>query len=146
MHLSTIFLAFCGVLFQVAFSAPVGYYPYNNNPQMYFTYGGTPCMQQGYLCNQMMQARVPPITRIPILRQKFITITRKHDNLNTAQASKRKSTSVKLQDGPSAEVEGEQVTSVYSKQRGGEHRINPIVDQEQFSQMMPNTQIVLVKS
>ncbi|KAK9766269.1 hypothetical protein K7432_004761 [Basidiobolus ranarum] len=128
--------------FQVASGAPVSYYPYRNNAR-YFSF---PCVQQGYLCNQSVQTRPisstfqTSVIRSPILKQVFTTVTRKHDNLNTAQTSNKKGIRIKHQDGPSVEAEGEHVTSVYSKASGGEHLFSPMLGQEQLSQHLPDNQ------
>ncbi|KAK9760118.1 hypothetical protein K7432_016181 [Basidiobolus ranarum] len=138
----TLFVSSIAVV-KVASGAPVSYSPYNNNVIRYFNF---PCAQQGYLCNRGVQTRHTPVmfsgpvTHSPVLKQVFATITRKHDNLNTAQASNKKGIRVKYQDGPSVEAEGEHTASVYSKQRGGEHSYNPIFSQEQFDQFLPNNQ------
>ncbi|KAK9685131.1 hypothetical protein K7432_015617 [Basidiobolus ranarum] len=143
MQLFITVLASCGVLFQGALGVPVSYYPHQYSPQVYGHYVGSPCIQQGYLCSQ---TRVVPAVSVPILRQKFVTTTRKHDNLNTAKASNKKSARVKYQDGPSAEIEGEQTASVYAKKRSGDHAFNPVFGQEQFGQVLPYTQTEPIQS
>ncbi|KAK9701437.1 hypothetical protein K7432_018644 [Basidiobolus ranarum] len=92
-------------------------------------YRSLPCEQQTIGCNQNVQ--VQPIikaasTHTPLLRQVFTTITRKHDNLNTASASHRKGINFKYQTGPSLEAEGNAIAWQYAKQKGSESSVeNP---------------------
>ncbi|ORX78052.1 hypothetical protein K493DRAFT_363113 [Basidiobolus meristosporus CBS 931.73] len=51
----------------------------------------------------------------------FTTVTRKHDNLNIANANSNKGFNVKYQAGPSLELEGGAKALEYAKQKGAEH-------------------------
>ncbi|ORX84565.1 hypothetical protein K493DRAFT_320094 [Basidiobolus meristosporus CBS 931.73] len=75
-------------------------------------------------CHQ--NARVLPVVKpsnvqSPLLRQVFTTVTRKHDNLNIANANSNKGFNAKYQEGPSLELEGGANASEYAKQKGAEH-------------------------
>ncbi|ORX90185.1 hypothetical protein K493DRAFT_357137 [Basidiobolus meristosporus CBS 931.73] len=105
------------------------YQPKQQQPRIIITqpatrsYGGG---QKKYKSNCYQQVQVQPTVetpnvQVPLLRQVFTTVTRKHDNLNTANANSDKSLDVQFQAGPSLEVEGSASASEYAKQKGAEH-------------------------
>ncbi|ORX65302.1 hypothetical protein K493DRAFT_343282 [Basidiobolus meristosporus CBS 931.73] len=78
------------------------------------------CVQYANDCYQ--NVRVLPVVKTPnvqspLLRQVFTTVTRKHVNLNIANASSNKGFSIKYQAGPSLEPEGGANTFEYAKQK-----------------------------
>ncbi|KAK9768860.1 hypothetical protein K7432_000194 [Basidiobolus ranarum] len=116
-------------------------------PVEYFNYGGQPCTLQFGLCAHRMQPRIMPMwtvkksIRFPEMKQSFSTVTRNHNNLNTAMASSKKNINVKYQTGPSALVEGEHTSSAYGKQVGMEEPMGSgmghIAEGFQDTMMMP---------
>ncbi|ORX91984.1 hypothetical protein K493DRAFT_303660 [Basidiobolus meristosporus CBS 931.73] len=89
-----------------------------------FHYCRYSCLDQVSNCYLQVQVQPTvetPKVQVPLLCQVFTSMTRKHDNLNTANANSDKSLNVQLQAGPSLEVEGSGRTSKYAKQKGAEH-------------------------
>ncbi|ORX97154.1 hypothetical protein K493DRAFT_350252 [Basidiobolus meristosporus CBS 931.73] len=81
-----------------------------------------PCSESCNREHRRVQPTVEtPNVQVPLLRQVFTTVTRKHDNLNTANANNDKSLNAQFQAGPSLEVEGSASASEYAKQKGAEH-------------------------
>ncbi|KAK9752488.1 hypothetical protein K7432_018030, partial [Basidiobolus ranarum] len=117
-------------------------------PVDYFNYGDQPCTLQSGLCAHRMQPRTMPTWTVkksiqfPEMKQSFSTVTRSHNNLNTAMASNKKNINVKYQTGPSALVEGEHTSSAYGKQVGMKEPMGPgmgyISEGFQDTMMMPS--------
>ncbi|KAK9728490.1 hypothetical protein K7432_001031 [Basidiobolus ranarum] len=126
MQLALTLLASCASLVLVASATPVNYFAPRVNALAATHYSNGPCEQQLSACKQGPQMQQAPLffasgsTQAPVLKPVFTTITRKHDNLNTAEANHKKSISIKYQTGPSIEVEGEFTKSASAKQRGSE--------------------------
>ncbi|ORX94828.1 hypothetical protein K493DRAFT_301816 [Basidiobolus meristosporus CBS 931.73] len=71
-------------------------------------YRGSLCSHYANSCYQNAQVQPtvkPSDEQAPLLRQVFTTVTRKNDNLNTANANSDKSLNIKYQAGPSFEAE-----------------------------------------
>ncbi|ORX91330.1 hypothetical protein K493DRAFT_304145 [Basidiobolus meristosporus CBS 931.73] len=87
-------------------------------------YRGSLCSHYANSCYQNAQVQPtvkPSDDQVPLLRQVFTTVTRKNDNLNTANANSDKSLNIKYQAGPSFEAKGEASAAEYTKQKGAEH-------------------------
>ncbi|ORX93217.1 hypothetical protein K493DRAFT_302816 [Basidiobolus meristosporus CBS 931.73] len=103
---------------QAAVAAPVPCSESCNREHRRVRYRRYSCSDQARNCYQQVQVQPTvetPNVQVPLLRQVFTTVTRKHDNLNTANANSDKSLDVQFQAGPSLEVEGS------AKQKGAEH-------------------------
>ncbi|ORX92390.1 hypothetical protein K493DRAFT_303359 [Basidiobolus meristosporus CBS 931.73] len=90
----------------------------------------TVVMILGLAANQVaiaaQPAKVLPVVKTsnvqsPLLRQVFITVARKYDNLDIANATSNKGFNNKYQVGPSLEPEGGTDTSKFAKQKEAEH-------------------------
>ncbi|ORX73421.1 hypothetical protein K493DRAFT_321760 [Basidiobolus meristosporus CBS 931.73] len=109
---------------QVAVAVPIGCSSPCTREYRRVHYRSLPCAQYASDCYQ--NARVLPVVKTtnvqsPLLRQVFTTVTRKHDNLNIANANSNKGFNVKYQAGPSLELEGGANALEYAKQKGAEH-------------------------
>ncbi|KAK9674793.1 hypothetical protein K7432_016880, partial [Basidiobolus ranarum] len=126
MQLALTLLASCTSLVLVVSATPVNYFAPRVNAPAATHYSNGPCEQQRGACEQGPQMQQTPSffasgsTQAPVMKQVFTTITRKHDNLNTAEANHKKSINIKYQTGPSVEVEGEFTKSASAKQSGSE--------------------------
>ncbi|ORX93277.1 hypothetical protein K493DRAFT_302777 [Basidiobolus meristosporus CBS 931.73] len=109
---------------QATISAPVTCSESCNREHRRVRYRRYSCLGQASNCYQQAQAQPTvetPNVQMPLLRQVFTTMTRKHDNLNTANANSDKSLDVQFQAGPSLEVDGSAGASEYAEQKGAEH-------------------------
>ncbi|ORX80394.1 hypothetical protein K493DRAFT_362234 [Basidiobolus meristosporus CBS 931.73] len=109
---------------QAAVAAPAPCSESCNREHRRVRYRRYSCSDQASNCYQQVQVQPTvetPNVQVPLLRQVFTTVTRKHDNLNTANANSDKSLDVQFQAGPSLEVEGSASASEYAKQKGAEH-------------------------
>ncbi|KAK9729203.1 hypothetical protein K7432_000485 [Basidiobolus ranarum] len=105
---------------QLTNSLPVSVYP--EGPNVQTRYARINCVRPGIYCLGQATQAAPVYDETgaaPLLKQKFLTITRNHNNLNTAQAHKKKAARVKYQDGPSVELEGEQTGYKKYEHKGG---------------------------
>ncbi|KAK9717433.1 hypothetical protein K7432_006215 [Basidiobolus ranarum] len=108
MHLS-IFAVALMMLIQLVCSIPLSYYPNRAYLLARPRYVWARCARyHGYCLTQVTSGAPSKPKLVPLLKQRFVTITKNHNNLNTAQAAKKKNLGVKYQDGPSVELEGEQ--------------------------------------
>ncbi|ORX80713.1 hypothetical protein K493DRAFT_308267 [Basidiobolus meristosporus CBS 931.73] len=139
---------------QLAGAAPIGCSSPCTSEYKRVHYRSSPCAQYAEGCYQNVQV-LPTIKttniQAPLLRQVFTTVTRKHDNLNTANANSDKGFNAKYQAGPSLEAEGSASALEYAKQKEAEHSddsySNPYVFMQpthdvQYSEPMVETQCV----
>ncbi|ORX95717.1 hypothetical protein K493DRAFT_301317 [Basidiobolus meristosporus CBS 931.73] len=120
MRATTIMMILALVSLQTTIAAPV---PCSSCSRKYrrVRQRSSRCSDQESNCHSSDQ--VQPIVEVPnvqapLLRQVFTTVTRKNDNLNTANANSDKSLNVKYQAGPSLEAEGEAIATEFAKQKG----------------------------
>ncbi|ORX88652.1 hypothetical protein K493DRAFT_384728 [Basidiobolus meristosporus CBS 931.73] len=109
---------------QATIAAPVPCSESCNREHRRVRYRRYSCSDQASNCYQQVQVQPTvetPNVQVPLLRQVFTTVTRKHDNLNTANANSDKSLDVQFQAGPSLEVEGSASASEHAKQKSAEH-------------------------
>ncbi|ORX88973.1 hypothetical protein K493DRAFT_306171 [Basidiobolus meristosporus CBS 931.73] len=112
------------VTLEVVTAVPAGYSsPYTQSFKKVYL-RRVPCGQHAIPCHSNTRTFVlpsAPVAEVPLLRQVFTTVTRKHDNLNVAHAERGKGLNVKYQAGPSLELEGSAGASEYAKKKGAEH-------------------------
>ncbi|KAK9663741.1 hypothetical protein K7432_017990 [Basidiobolus ranarum] len=122
MQLAIALLISSSALILATDATPVNYFAPGANAFATTRYNDRTCEQHLGPCEQGPQMQQAPLffasenTQTPVLKQVFTTITRKHDNLNTAEAKRKKNISIKYQTGPSVEVDGEFTKSASAKQ------------------------------
>ncbi|KAK9761625.1 hypothetical protein K7432_013344 [Basidiobolus ranarum] len=121
MQLAITLLVSLTTLLLAVDAAPINYFAPGANALAATRYSDRSCEQHLGTCEQTQRQQIPlsfgsEDTQTPILKQVFTTITKKHDNLNTADAKGKKNIRIKYQTGPSVEVEGEFTKSASTKQ------------------------------
>ncbi|ORX83993.1 hypothetical protein K493DRAFT_387594 [Basidiobolus meristosporus CBS 931.73] len=135
------------VTLELVVAVPSGYTSSSAQPFKKVYLRRVPCGQQNTPCYHNTRAFVlpsAPVAKVPLLRQVFTTVTRKHDNVNTAHAESGKRLDVKYQAGPSLELEGSAGASEYARLKGAEHPYvytQPTEDVE-YSEPVEETQCV----
>ncbi|KAK9759489.1 hypothetical protein K7432_017480 [Basidiobolus ranarum] len=110
MHLKLSLLLTSAVLVKVSGAIPLGRYSNGHASAMY------PEESTDYSQDQTSSAQQPASVQaesesVPLLKQVFTTVTRKHDNLNSANINGQGYSDVQFQPGPSFDVEGSGVKS-----------------------------------
>ncbi|KAK9700966.1 hypothetical protein K7432_011963 [Basidiobolus ranarum] len=101
MQLAIALLVSSTALILVIDATPVNYFTPGANALATTRYSDKSCEQHLGPCEQGSQTRQAPLffatenSQTPVLKQVFTTITRKHDNLNAAEAKRKKNISIK---------------------------------------------------
>ncbi|ORX97845.1 hypothetical protein K493DRAFT_300242 [Basidiobolus meristosporus CBS 931.73] len=127
MRFTTLAVVFGLVTLETVTAAPTAYTSPHIRPFRKVYLRPVPCGQQTTPCFPNTRTFIlptAPVAKVPLLRQVFTTVTKKHDSLNTAQAENGKGLNVKYQAGPSLELEGSADASEYDQDKEAEHSDN----------------------